>query len=327
MKYRALKKIKNYIITLSFLMLIGSVLAQTKSVSGIDSVATYSKYKMNPKSSLISRVGKTSDAVLERFHQAGMNPSHHTLTTKELEIVTEVLEKIPKIHRQVLKRHLHRISFLDNMPNTALTAPVNPNDSLKLFTITVRAEILHQTITEWLTEKEKSCFDFTNSDIDLRYNAGNLNALVYVLIHEATHIVDAALGIYSNNTNPTLSEALAESSFTKDVWDNRTSVTKKFKNDLLEKVYFRSRETLPISKAQELYEELSQSPFISLYGRNSCHEDFAEFVTIKYLIQSMGQEFSIELTRSGSTIYTYKPLKSRLVKQRIRRLKQVLQRP
>ncbi|HCY83003.1 MAG TPA: hypothetical protein DHV22_16100, partial [Xanthomarina gelatinilytica] len=197
----------------------------------------YRKFELDTTTILSERIKPGHPKILKMFEAAGMNPANRSLSEEELKIVTASIEKLPVLHQQVLRKRLLQISFLDNMPNTALTAPVNPKDSLKLFTITVRAEILDQTVSEWLTEKEKGCFDFSNSELDLRYDAGNLNALVYVLIHEATHIVDAALGIYSNNPNPNLPEVLSEDRFTKGVWEDRTKVSNKFENELLDSTY------------------------------------------------------------------------------------------
>ncbi len=324
MKRYIIMKAKTFIVLLIFLSLGGNLLSQNKTNNKIALTKVYSKYKLNPKSSLESRIGRTSNGIIEKFRQAGMNPSHHKLTKRESEIVSEALEKIPLLHRQVLKKYLSRISFLDNMPNTALTAPINPKDSLKLYSITIRAEILHQTISEWLTEKEKSCFNFSNSDLNIKYNAGNLNALVYILIHEATHIVDAALRIYSNNPNPTLSEVLTKNPFTKGIWDDRLKVNENYQSKQLDKIYFKTGKPLPASHAQAIYKELSNSPFVSLYARNSCHEDFAEFITISYLAEKIGQEFSVELKMNEQTIFTFKPLKSNLVKKRLNYIKQYL---
>jgi len=88
------------------------------------------------------------------------------------------------------------------MPNTALTSPVETNDSVKMFNITFRAEILKQTISEWTTWKENTCYiKSQNNEYQIMIDAANLDAIVYVLLHESTHVVDAAL-----NINPHLDE-------------------------------------------------------------------------------------------------------------------------
>ena len=321
MRIKDFHTMAKFFITLGVIFIISNHLcfSQTNDNPSPD---VYRKFELDTTTILSERIKPGHPKILKMFEAAGMNPANHSLSEEELKIVTASIEKLPVLHQQVLRKRLLQISFLDNMPNTALTAPVNPKDSLKLFTITVRAEILHQTVSEWLTKKERSCFDFSNSELNLRYDAGNLNALVYVLIHEATHIVDAALGIYSNNANPNLPEVLSENQFTKGVWKDRTKVSNKFENELLDSTYFRSRKILPIKKAQEVYKALASSPFVSLYGRNSCHEDFAEFITIKYLNEKFGQKFSIVLSKNERTLMEFNPLKSKLVRKRMNKLDQ-----
>lgn len=62
------------------------------------------------------------------------------------------------MHEKVLKDHLHSISFMDNMPNTALTSPVETAGVEKMFNITFRAAILNESISEWATWKENTCY-------------------------------------------------------------------------------------------------------------------------------------------------------------------------
>ena len=81
------------------------------------------------------------------------------------------------------------------MPNTALTSTINPDDSFRLFDITFRAGILKQNLSEWITEKERTCFDTTGSNISVSIEAGTLDAMTYVLLHETTHVVDGSLEI------------------------------------------------------------------------------------------------------------------------------------
>ncbi len=323
MEFQLVKNVgKSTLIAFSIFFSLANHISHSQISNNPHSAEVYSNFGLDTTSTLRERIKPGHPRILNMFEEAGMSPTNHQLSGDEKRIINSSFEKLPKLHQEILKERLLQISFLDNMPNTALTAPVNPKDSLKLFTITVRAEILNQTVSEWLTEKEKSCFDFSNSELDLRYDAGNLNAFVYVLIHEATHIVDASLGIYSNNSNPNLSEVLSENRFTKDVWEDRTKVSNEYESELLDSTYFRSREILPIKKAQKVYIELANSPFVSLYGRNSCHEDFAEFVTIKYLNEKFGQNFSVLLTQKGRTTFQFDPLKSKAVRRRLNELDQ-----
>ncbi|MEK6154701.1 hypothetical protein WIW50_15640 [Flavobacteriaceae bacterium 3-367] len=279
-------------------------------------------YELDSSSSLLSRIGETPSKILDRFRDAGMNPSRHTLTREEHKIVSSALNELPPLHQRVLKKHLLRISFLDNMPNTAFTAPISPNDSIKLYAITVRAEILNQTVSEWLTEKERNCFDFSNTNLNVSIRAGELSAILYVLIHEATHIVDGALNLTPQYTVPQreIENSLKSNPFTANIWKNRIEPIEIFQNKMLDEIYFKSRKKMPINKSQEIYGALKNSPFVSLYGRNSYHEDLAEIATIYHFTKKLKQEYQIVIAKGNSKLFSYEPMKSMLVKNRLPQL-------
>lgn len=186
------------IYTLSLFTLSNSVAQSHKSVRRATNLQlVQQKHGLIPGKPLLSRIERTPDYVMKMFRDAAMSPSEHTLTKEEMSIVASAVAALPPLHQRVLKQHLKSISFLDNMPNTALTAPItSDDDSIKLFHITFRAGILHQTISEWVTEKERTCFSGGDSTISVGIEAGFLNALTYVLLHEGTHVVDGSTQLY-----------------------------------------------------------------------------------------------------------------------------------
>jgi len=121
------------------------------------------KYGLDPATPLFSRVRETPVGVIKMFEEAGMSPRQHQLSPAERLIVERAFAALPPLHQRVLKEHLRSISFLDNMPNTALTSIVNTADAFRLYDITFRAAILRQNVSEWLTEKERACFDAKGS--------------------------------------------------------------------------------------------------------------------------------------------------------------------
>lgn len=283
----------------------------------------YSAFGLDTTTVLHDRIYPVHERIQSLFRQAGMEPVNHQLTKAELEIVQAGLEGLPRTVREVLKKRLLQISFVDGIANTAFTAPVNPKASTKLFTITIRAEILEQTVTEWLTAKEKDCFDFTDSDIDLVFHGGTLNALQFVLIHEATHILDASR-IFKDAGPSQIKERLSEIPFTRSYWTDRIHVSPTYDNPLLDSTFYKSRNIVPIDKAIEVYGALMDSPFVSLYGRNSCHEDLAEYVAVQFLTETKGEPYYVELLRNGQTLFKFEPLRSKLVQKRFDYLNRLL---
>lgn len=282
---------KHRFTTIFFLLLFCSVSAQT--INSDDN----SFYK--------SRVLKAPERVFKMFIDAGMEPTNHVLTESEQEKVEKAFSMLPPLHKKILKEHLQSISFMDNMPNTALTSTLETADSSKKFNITFRAGILHETISAWATWKEKSAFDTTkNPDLEIKIDAGNLDAIQYILLHEATHVVDAVL-----NLTPQAEKV--------DSLERHTVFTR---DTLLEKTRFRSGKIQPITAAPGIYNALKKTPYPSLYAMASWYEDLAELLTIYHLTNKLNQPFVVYVKENGKIKSKFEPMKGRLVKGRLKEL-------
>lgn len=270
------------------------------------------KYGLSADTPLALRITPAPAQVLKMFHEAGMNPTEHKLTKDEYDKVALAFKKLPPLHQSVLKDHLASISFLDNMPNNALTSTLNTTDSFNVFNITVRAGILNENVSEWLTAKEKTCFDTTNSDRSVFIDAGKLDAVVYLLLHEATHVVDGALTLMPRSD----SAAFRSNGFTSGLWEQRTALAPKYRDEILQNTRFRNGKVVAIDKATEIYQALQKTPFVSLYSLNSTHEDLAEYLSVFHFTQKLSQPFRIVVRQAGEEIFVYEPMKSETVKKR-----------
>jgi hypothetical protein len=224
----------------------GLILAQT-----VDTTA-----KNDPS----QRIRIAPESVFTLFREAGMKPVNHELTPAQKEKVSQAFARLPPLHQRLLTRHLQSISFLDNMPNTALTSLLNSGDGLKRFNSTFRAGLLDETISEWASWEENTCFKrTTDSRYAVRVEGGKLDAILYVLLHEATHVVDAVM-----NITPQASERRAlvkPTPFTKDVWRTMNVPDDKYLDSLLDQTRFRSGQPMPIRLAPDVYRKLTQTPF------------------------------------------------------------------
>jgi hypothetical protein len=275
---------------------------------------------------LANRVQDTPATVVRMFEDAGMSPRAHVLTATERRLVAKAIAALPPVHRRVLKERLRSLSFLDNMPNTALTSAVESTAPDPLFDITIRAGILQQTASEWLTEKERTCFAATDSTVTVAIEAGLRPALDYVLLHEGTHVVDATLKITpASSAKGQLLDSAAAKPFTAGVWQSRTLPTPGWRHaPLLQIAFRRGGKALPMADAAHLYSLLQQTPFVSLYGSSSWTEDLAEYATVYYFTRKLRQPFKIVLRQNAQQIWAYEPMKSALVQRRIRQMKRLL---
>jgi hypothetical protein len=266
------------------------------------------------------RVSTAPQSVFKMFREAGMNPVNHELTATEKAKVEKAFAVLPPLHNKILMKHLQSISFMDNMPNSALTSPVTGIDSMKMFNITFRANVLNETISEWATWKENTCYDgLANPGYQVKIQAGGLNAFLYLLLHEATHVVDAVMKLTPHPLNKT--DSVIATSFTNGIWEKLLIPSKIYTDTLLEKTRFRSGNSVSIKLAPAIYSSLEQMPFVSLYGMASWQEDIAELETIYHLTSKLNQPFYIQVYENNSEIMRFEPMKNSLVQRRLKLLK------
>ncbi|KQS34251.1 hypothetical protein [Dyadobacter sp. Leaf189] len=252
------------------------------------------------------------------FREAGMQPVKHELTPAEKEKVTKAFKLLPPLHQHILKGHLLSISFMDHMPNTALTSPVDSVGGKKMFNITFRASLLNENISQWATWKEKSCFiPAADSSYSLHVEGGNMDAIIYVLLHEATHVVDAVTNITPHPDNA--SAVVEPTPFTKDIWRLMNKPAEPYIDSLLE-TRFRSGKPVSISLAPDVYAKLSKTPFPSLYATAAWFEDIAELLSIYHMTNKLKQPFYIVVTKDNSEVARFEPMKNELARQRLGQL-------
>ena len=270
------------------------------------------------KDDLYGRINVAPASVFKSFREAGMKPLDHKLTPAEKEKVKRAFAHLTPLHQRILTKHLQGISFMDNMPNTALTSLVDTINTTKMFNITFRASLLGENISQWATWKENTCFTPVDFSYKVRVEGGNMDALLYVLIHEATHIVDVVTGI---TPSPDESDVIVEPThYTKNIWRKRNLPAQLYIDSLLEQTRFRSGKPVPVNLAPDIYLRLSKTPFTSLYAVAAWSEDIAELTTIYHLTAKMNQPFYIIVTKNDEELTRFEPMKNKLVRQRLDQL-------
>lgn len=205
------------------------------------------------------------------------------------------------------------------MPNTALTAPVTKDEGVSLYHIAFRSGILHQTISEWITWKERTCFAGGDSAITVSVQAGILSALTYLMLHEGTHVVDGSLHLISTDT---VQPNAFTKAFAKGIWKNIFTHKWSFKDSIVVKSPFRPNgRRFLTTEATSVYKGLSQTPFVSLYSTASWHEDLAELLTVYHLTDILRQPFRFVVSQNGKEIFSYEPMNNIWVKKRTGLLK------
>ncbi len=212
------------------------------------------------------------------------------------------------------------------MPVTGLTSTVNPDESFLLFDITINAGILGKNASEWLTEKERTCFDTTGSPLRVSVDAGTkLDALVYVLLHEATHVVDFCELItppVSEESGSWRADNRPASPFTEGVWSDLDRPAPAFCDPLRARVgFYGFGRAIPVDQAFPVYASLRRTPFVSLYGGRNSRDDLAEFVTVYHVTEILRQPYRTVIRYDNDEVFAFEPMKSEIVRRRIALLK------
>ena len=256
---------------------------------------------------LKARIAPPHDETVEAYRQSGaVNASAHTLTEREWTRVERALADLPPLHRDFLERRLARLSFIDapSSAGTALTRAYEGPDGQSLFAITLRADVLDKSLSDFLAEKESMLFTEDGSGYSVRFSAGDVPALSYLLLHEATHVVDRSLGI-SKDVRPFSA-----------LWVDYLDLAAPSATGPLGVTLYRRGQPIPLAESPALYTALGASPFVSLYATASAGEDLAELAAWSHLSR-LNIPLTVEVRdATGRAVVTVEPLKSPAVQAR-----------
>ncbi len=257
---------------------------------------------------LRARIGPPHEETIKTYVEAGATDTRpHVLTDREWTLVERAIADLPVFYRQVLERRLARLSFIDapSSAGTALTrASEGPNGEV-MFDITIRAEVFDKSLSDFLTQKEAMLFSPDGSGYSVKVTAGEASALTYILLHEATHVVDRALAI-----------TLQGGPF-KAVWADYRSLAQPYATGAIAHSVYRREPKLPLSQSPALYRALAQAPFVSLYATASAGEDFAELLAWRELSGLLETPLKFQvLDGRGVEVVSVEPLKSPAVRSR-----------
>ena len=247
---------------------------------------------------LIARVGAPSRLAMKEFKKAGMQGvTPHILTAEERSKVEAALASLPALNKRVLEKKLHSLAFVDGIPGEG-TGLTSPEAKTGLYDITLRASIVDESLSTFLTTKERRVFVEDGSGTTVTITGTGTNALTYVLLHESSHVADKGCGITAN----------PHGRFAEGIWVSLKEMTPSVAA-IAPRTYFRGGSKLPAAEAEATYDALSRTPFVSLYATASEAEDFAELVAWHEILKQHQGNLVIEVTDArGKTLKQWDPL-------------------
>ena len=267
---------------------------------------------------LIARVGPPSHLAIQEFKNAGMEAViPHTLTASERAKVETALASLPLLTRHVLEKKLHSLAFVDGIPGegTGLTSTVAKTG---LYDITLRASILDEPLSIFLTTKERRLFTDDGTGLTVAVNGTGTDALTYVLLHESTHVVDKSCGITAD----------PHSRFVDGIWVSQRKFVPHLESSAAATTVFHGGRPLGVGQAATVYDALAQTGFVSLYATHGSLDDFAELVAWReVLIQHQGTLVIEVNDASGKNLRRWEPLTFPGVQKRFEDVDELLASP
>jgi len=262
---------------------------------------------------LWDRVSPTPAKTLKFFNDAGLTDIRdHPLSASQKRALQIAVGNLTPLHRKVLGTQLLSISFLDGMPNNALTSYVVDLDPKAGFTITFRAGALDESASQLVTKKEQSCFLPDAEGRTVMVDIGGLDAMTYLLLHEGTHVVDRSLGLTPMPDVTVPTGQIAE------IWNTRVDPLEKYRfHHIYDLRYRAGGKLIPIDDAPQLYSDLLNTPFASLYGSTNWYDDLAELVAWTHITQHLSQPYNIDIRKADALVSSYQPLSSAGVQSRL----------
>jgi len=297
-----------------------------KSIRGPVSPAKDLKnYAFNPESPLMSRLQVIPGFVLGHLKDMDKDSTYssYSPSEKETALLAEYMDKLPALHKRVLQDRLLGIYFVQNFQGSGM-AEYMLNEKDDVYTILIlNPMVLKNDISKQLTYRENTCFIKDDIGLRIEVNSGSdYMGLMYILLHEATHIVDFVL-----NYTPYVEDELAKikrikirsTNFDKGVWTDYSKATGQYDYPLRDKVTFYGLNKGPrinISDALDLYRQLSNTPFVSVYASQNWAEDFADYFTFYHLTQRLKQPYEIRYYKGSELVFSYEPMKAPKVMER-----------
>lgn len=276
-------------------------------------------YDYNPSLQLEDRIGPMPAKLLELYRQMDGRPDYKSYIPSPAEKaqLLEYLRLMPQFVERVFREKCVGIYFVEGFMGNGITSWVADSKGKLYFHITLNPASFRQTLSETLTERERSCFIPAKS-WEISVDAGSkYKGLAYAVFHEAAHAADYIEGI-TPLMDPGQPEAYRaavhpDGGLFTGTW--AVASVPSAGNDFPDRVNLTfyglgNGPKISLAKAPIVYKGLSGSPFVSLYGSKHSAEDFAELTAYSLIVASLGQPYRITVTGPAVKIVS-EPMKGR----------------
>ncbi|MCX7677720.1 MAG: hypothetical protein N2316_00735 [Spirochaetes bacterium] len=284
-----------------------------------------SSYEFDPTTTLEARIKTIPQFLLNEVKKVDGRDDYrsYVLSRSEKKQLAKYLSLLPPRYREVLTKRLIGIFAISPFMGAGLADWVLDENNRIYAILILNPEVMKKTISEWLSYREASCFIRDDPKIEICVDAGNrYTALLYFLLHEVAHIVD-----YVEHHTPYVEIPLKAISkypiytrtFVREWWQDYSQPVTAADFPMRTSITFYGLSNgpkIPISKAKELYDAFSKSPFVTLYASQNWAEDFAETTFVYHIAKKLHQPYRIIVMRDGKASAIYKPNMNALLQKK-----------
>ena len=283
--------------------------------------AAWEKHGLDPASRLELRLRASSPVLQELFAETTTQPTSYVLSDADRRQISAAFAALPPLHRRVLQERLRSLVFFEGVAQTGLALPLERDAPYPLFDIAIRATVLRQTLSELATTQDRRHFVEAGSTARVSIETGGANALLFVLLHEATHVVDRVLALSPRiDADGRAVAGVASTPFTGGIWVDWQTHEPAIGHGALDAIRLHPGKRAPMAHAADVYTALSGTPFASLYGSANWSEDLAELVAWHHLTEKLGYPYRIAIRDGDRTTFSYEPMHAPLVRARFGQL-------
>ncbi len=241
----------------------------------------------------------------------------------ERAVIREGLQRLPPLHRDVLKRRVLAFYFIEDFASNGLADWVlGPDGALYCF-LAFHPRSLRMSAREIIEQREMTNFIPDDSGLRIEIEAGGAeSAWTYLALHELTHAIDYTMRVtpYTEPASRELQQRIAPTAnLAAGYWQDYNRPREEYDFPLRAQLSFYGfggGPKMPLARATELYQQLARTPFVSTYGAKIWAEDAAELVSMYHLTERLGYPYKIRVSAPGAAVYEYEPMKNPLVRAR-----------
>jgi hypothetical protein len=305
------------LLALSLLLCGQAACAKKKPAPVVPAISRIELYEYSPASSLEDRIKAMPPKVLEFYRQMDGRPDYKTYlpTPADKALLLSYLRLMPPAVERVFREKCVGLYFVEGFAGNGMTNWVADEKGGLYFHMALNPAGLRQTLSETLTERERSCF-LPARGAGVTVDAGKkYKGLAYAVFHEAAHAADYIYGL-TPMVDPDLPPAYRpaprpDGGLFGKVWELYRTTRPPGAYPWREKLTFYGLgggPKLTLAEAPGVYKGLAASPFVSLYGSKSWAEDFAELTAYYLITVKLGQPYAITVAGPGLKTIRLEPM-------------------